>query len=203
MLTITKVSLATNIKMETKEKILTQLEEYSRRFPEEKAEAGLLIQFVKEHDGEQLINRKNFSGHLTTSAFIVDESGEALLLLKHKSLNRWLQPGGHVDSTDASLIVSAIREACEETGFDAAHLHLVSNNIFDIDSHVIPENITKQEPSHVHHDIRYLFRCSNSKSLAISLEESTDSFWIPFSDLAENEDFYWVNEKIKSFNMTK
>jgi 8-oxo-dGTP pyrophosphatase MutT (NUDIX family) len=185
--------------METKEEILEQLNKYVEKYPEGKEEAEAVIQFVNEHEGEDLVSRKNFRGHITTSAFIIDENADALLLLKHKSLERWLQPGGHVDATDASLADSALREACEETGLDAGSLTLVSNNIFDVDSHLIPENIKKQEPGHVHHDIRFLFKCSNSNSLNISLEESTDSKWIPFSDLSDNEDFYWVREKIEGF----
>lgn len=184
--------------METKEEILEQLDEYLKKYPAEIEEVKPLLQFLIEHEGDSLINRKNFAGHITTSAFIVNESTAALLLLKHKSLNRWLQPGGHVDVTDASLAASALREACEETGLGTEHLELLSNHIFDIDSHLIPPNIRKNEPGHVHHDIRFLFQCSCSQSINISFEESTDSQWIPFSQLTGNEDFYWVEEKIRA-----
>lgn len=183
--------------MESKEAILTLVEEYLSKFPGEKERASQLIQFVKQYEGEALFNRKNFTGHITTSAFITNEKDDSLLLLKHKFLNRWLQPGGHVDATDKSLVASALREACEETGLSASDIELVSAEIFDIDSHNIPENTTKQEPAHVHHDIRFLFTCSYSNPLSISLEESTDSKWILFSELADNEDFYWVERKIK------
>ncbi|MCW3107393.1 MAG: family hydrolase [Segetibacter sp.] len=185
--------------METKEEILELLNLYLKKYSQENEETNPLIQFLNEHEGEELINRKNFTGHITASAFIIDEDAKALLLLKHKSLNRWLQPGGHVDSTDASLVVAALREACEETGLAEEDLTLLSNNIFDVNSHHIPANMRKSEPGHVHHDIRFLFQCSNSQSLKISLEESTDSKWISFSHLFDNEDFYWVEEKTRAF----
>ncbi len=102
--------------MERKEEILKLAHEYTERCPEQKEEAEPLILFLNGHAWPALIDRKNFTGHITTSAFIIDKSAKALLLLKHKSLNRWLQPGGHVDVTDASLIASAAREASEETG---------------------------------------------------------------------------------------
>lgn len=185
--------------METKGEILEQLRLYASRFIDEQEEVEPIIQFVNQFEGDDLINRKNFTGHITTSAFIVNENEDELLLLKHKALNRWLQPGGHVDTTDETLIASAVREAVEETGLRAEQLQLVSNFIFDIDSHAIPANSKKQEPAHVHHDVRFLFRCTNSNVLNISFEESTDSNWTPFSQLKDNADFYWVEEKIKVF----
>lgn len=184
--------------METKEEIVKLVGDYVRRFPDDEAETQSISVFLNNHTGADLINRKNFTGHLTTSAFIINEDATALLLLKHKSLNRWLQPGGHVDDTDTSLVASALREAYEETGFAANDLQLLSNSIFDIDSHHIPENTKKQEPAHVHHDIRFLFRCSNSQSIDISLEESTDSKWIAFSALETDKDFGKVIKKIQA-----
>src|SRR3954466_14998933 len=101
--------------METREEIRALIERYHTRFPGEEAEVQPLVNFIDQFDGETLISRKNFTGHLTTSAFIVDQQAAALLLLKHKFLNRWLQPGGHVDTGDASLVAAALREAVEET----------------------------------------------------------------------------------------
>lgn len=185
--------------METKEVILTQIHQYLQKFPLEKEEVNPLIQFVNEQEGQELFNRKNFIGHITTSAFIVDENRQALLLLKHKALNRWLQPGGHVDTSDVSLKDAALREAIEETGLNIQQLELLSDNIFDVDSHHIPANPRKQEPAHTHHDLRFLFQCSHPLSLNISMEESTEGKWIPFLQLKDNADFFWVQEKLKGF----
>lgn len=184
--------------METKEEILELVNQYIKNFSDEKDSTVSLTRFVDAHTGDELIDRKNFAGHITTSAFIINENANALLLLKHKSLNRWLQPGGHVDATDASLTASALREACEETGLDTQDLELLSNSIFDINSHHIPENPRKQEPFHFHHDIRYLFKCLHARPLNISLEESTDSKWILFEELDVDKDFGAVIKKIKA-----
>ena len=185
--------------MESKEEILELLNKYANTYKEGKEESEQIIQFLYNHPQEEIFDRKNFTGHITTSAFIINEDADSLLLLKHKSLNRWLQPGGHVDATDLSLAMAALREACEETGLGLSNLELLSTDIFDVDSHYIPENMRKQEPSHVHHDIRFLFQCLSSKAINISLEESTGSQWISLSDLKDNEDFYWFPEKIKKW----
>lgn len=184
--------------METKEQIVQQVKQYTKRFPEEQERSAALIEFVNAFDGGELISRKNFTGHITASAFIVDNRASALLLLEHRSLARWLQPGGHVDNTDSSLADAARREAAEETGLSKEFLELVSAEIFDVDSHPIPENVRKQEPAHVHHDVRFLFRCIASKEINISLEESTASRWVPFPELTDNKDFYWFEKKLKN-----
>ncbi len=181
--------------MESKEEILDLVHQYLVKFPEEDAKP--IISFIQDHEGEAIFSRNNFDGHITASAFITDEKAELLLLLKHTSLNRWLQPGGHVDIIDNSLIASALREATEETGLSADVLKPLSNTIFDIDSHTIPANLKKQEPEHIHHDVRFLFQCSNSLPLKISLEESEDSKWIQFSELKGDADFGKIAQKIQ------
>lgn len=185
--------------MQSKDKLLSFVLQYANTGEKEKKESEPLLRFLEKFEGNNLIYRKNFDGHITASAFIVNKDLTALLLLKHKALNRWLQPGGHIDASDTSVADAALREACEETGLSQQHLILESNDIFDIDSHNIPANDKKSEPAHVHHDIRYLFRCNNSSFLNISLSESTDSKWIALNDLTTNADFYWVANKIEAF----
>jgi len=181
--------------METKAEILTLLRQYIEQYANEQNELKEIYSFVENHYGKQLFDRKNFNGHITTSAFIINENRDRLLLLKHKFLNRWLQPGGHVDSTDTSLIAAAQREGEEETGLGSVNLQTVSSKIFDVDSHLIPENKKKQEFAHTHHDIRFLFQSSTS-TISIADEESTGSKWVLLTDLRANEAFSRVAKKI-------
>lgn len=185
--------------MNYKDEIYSLVHQYVQKFTGEKDRSQPLLDFLAQYHGEELISRNNFTGHITTSAFIVNRQGDELLLLKHKSLDRWLQPGGHVDSTDPSLIASALREAVEETGISSEQLRLLSADIFDIDSHRIPGNTRKHEPAHVHHDVRFLFQYVATAALNISLEESTDSKWIPIAELNDTHDFNWFERKLKAF----
>lgn len=41
----------------------------------------------------------------------------------------------------------------------------------DIDTHPIPDNPKKQEPSHFHHDFRYVFFLDHQQEIALQLEE--------------------------------
>ena len=72
-------------------------------------------------------------GHITGSAWVVDTTGDRVLLVYHRKLGRWLQPGGHCDGDPDALAV-ALRETCEESGLDVRSL---DDTIFDIDVHGI------------------------------------------------------------------
>lgn len=72
-------------------------------------------------------------------------------LIYHKTLDRWLQPGGHAEPEEPDLLTVSLREAQEELG-----IVLDPNQalLLDLDVHRIPE--TKKYPSHLHFDFRYL-----------------------------------------------
>ena len=57
--------------------------------------------------------------HVTGSAFIVGPRG--IVLLRHRRLGIWVQPGGHVDAGETPWD-GARREAVEETGLPVRHL---------------------------------------------------------------------------------
>ena len=98
-------------------------------------------------------NRNNFNpGHVTGSAFIVDDSLCNVLLIFHTKLHRWLQPGGHVEPSDISIAHTASRELMEETGM---FVEAKKMTFFDIDVHKIPPQ--KNDPKHLHFDFRFVY----------------------------------------------
>jgi 8-oxo-dGTP pyrophosphatase MutT (NUDIX family) len=99
------------------------------------------------------LSRTEPSAHFTASAFVVDEDVERACLVTHVKLARLLQPGGHIEDSDASVEEAALREAREETALKL-ELHPVAPRPFDLDIHEIPER--PGEPAHFHLDVRYL-----------------------------------------------
>jgi 8-oxo-dGTP pyrophosphatase MutT (NUDIX family) len=107
--------------------------------------------------------RDNSAGHVTASAIVARRGGprrgvarpggEAFLLVFHRKLRRWLQPGGHVEHADASAFEAALREAREETGIREFEAPL-GRTILDVDVHEIPAR--RNEPAHHHFDVRFL-----------------------------------------------
>lgn len=132
-----------------------------------------------------LFDRKRFSpGHLTGSAFILNTAEKNLLLVHHGKLDRWLQPGGHGEPGETDPFAVALREAQEETGIleltpvPSAPFPLP----FDLDVHTIPAR--KDEPAHLHLDIRYLFVAPKGAD-PVASPESRAIAWRPVSDLTD------------------
>jgi 8-oxo-dGTP pyrophosphatase MutT (NUDIX family) len=141
--------------------------------------ATACVHFLDE--ARQPFHRETTAGHFTGSAWLVDASGERVLLTRHRKLRRWLQLGGHADG-DSDLAAVALREAHEESGLTGLR---VEPEIFDVDRHWIPER--KNEPGHWHYDVRYVVRTGGSEDFAMS-DESLELAWISIRQLAEAED---------------
>jgi 8-oxo-dGTP pyrophosphatase MutT (NUDIX family) len=115
--------------------------------PEAQHHRDLVLGFVADHHDAAL--RTNLRGHLTGSALVVDGAAERTLLMLHRKLGRWFQPGGHADG-DTSLPAVAWREATEETGINGLTVLVPA---IDVDVH---EVAPPGEIPHLHLDVRYL-----------------------------------------------
>ncbi len=118
-------------------------------------------------------------GHFTASAFVLSPDGARTLLIRHRTLGLWLQPGGHFEPGDATLTEAAAREAEEETG---VCLGAVEQELFHVDVHRVPANLRRGEATHLHHDLRVLFRAASDQLVA--REEVAGAAWFSWEDLA-------------------
>ena len=123
--------------------------------------------------------RSHAAGHMTGSAWLLNPAGDKALLTLHHNLQRWMQTGGHADGDPDTLRV-ALKEAEEESGITG--IVPITEEIFDIDIHLIPARPAKGEPAHYHYDVRYLLRAPHEQ-YAIS-HESDDLTWWSAEDFA-------------------
>ncbi len=153
-----------------------QLRHYAGNWPEE---AGTVAEFIELlADADDPFRRERLAGHFTASAWLVDATGERVLLTHHRKLDRWLQLGGHADG-DQNLARVALREAEEESGLVGL---AVEPDIFDLDRHWIPER--GDVPGHWHYDVRYVVRTTASDAFVVS-EESLALAWREIAALGD------------------
>ena len=132
-----------------------------------------VLAFVAAHG--DAAHRTNQEGHLTGSALVVDASATRTLLMLHRKLGRWFQPGGHADG-DTNLAAVALREATEETGIAGLRVAVPA---IDVDVHEVRP---PAEPPHLHLDTRYLVVAPPGAHEQAN-EESLALRWVTEADL--------------------
>lgn len=154
----------------------------ARHEPADEGEADDLRRirdFVARH--VRPFDRSIAEGHLTGSAITIARSGARVLLLHHRKLERWLQPGGHADPGETAGEQVALREALEETGISGLELHPRAPRPLDVDVHEIPAR--RGEPAHLHLDLRYLVTAPDGAEPSRAAAEARSVRWFPWDEL--------------------
>jgi ADP-ribose pyrophosphatase YjhB (NUDIX family) len=138
--------------------------------PEETASLERITHFINAH--ADCFERAR-SGHITSSAWVVNHEGTHALLTHHRKFNIWLQLGGHNDG-DHDCACVALKEAHEESGIE--QLVLYKPGIFDIDVHELPNACA------YHYDIRYVIQAPAGARYIVS-EESHALAWVPIDKI--------------------
>jgi len=177
-----------------RQQLLDLLKRYRTRFMDEAGFRVRAIDFVERH--EDCFFRELWPVHVTGSTWVVNSRRDKVLLLHHKKLDQWFQPGGHADG-DADILKVALKETSEETGLDPDYISLVSDNVFDVDIHTIQANT--QDPRHEHIDVRFLVEIDDSVVVPGN-DESHDVVWVSLNQVSRynnNRSTYRMIEKTR------
>jgi 8-oxo-dGTP pyrophosphatase MutT (NUDIX family) len=176
-----------------RKELLNLLTHYRSRFMEEEAFIRRAIDFVKQH--EKIFDRET-PIHVTGSAWVVSPDRELVMLMHHRKLNQWFQPGGHADG-DADILRVALRECAEETGLEPSHIRLIDSSIFDVDLHATPA--MGKTPPHEHIDIRFVVEIDDWLTIPGN-DESHAVEWFPLYQVLRhnnNRSTYRMLEKTR------
>ena len=121
------------------------------RTPLDERERESVRRFVEFYDDlDDPLSQESDPIHVTGSGIVVGPRG--VVLLEHKRLGFWLQPGGHVDAGETPW-AAALRECEEETGLDVSFAG-------PLDGDGVPElvhvDVHAGGRGHTHLDLRYL-----------------------------------------------
>ncbi len=114
------------------------------------------------------------TAHVTASAIVLDDSGRQTALVLHRRLGLWVQPGGHLEPGDTSILAGAAREAGEETGLPALVFRAAP---LQLSRHRAPCGVAE-----THLDMQFLATTSSDAAPVVS-EESQDVRWFEVTAL--------------------
>jgi 8-oxo-dGTP pyrophosphatase MutT (NUDIX family) len=126
-------------------------------------------------------SRNCLGAHLTVSSLICAAGESQVLLTLHSRIGRWLQTGGHIESTDSTLEAAAVREAHEESGL--VDLALAPSPLL-LSRHEAPCGSVR--PTY-HLDVQYLVIAGRTVSPKIG-DESIDVRWFAHDQLPAVDD---------------
>lgn len=154
---------------------------YLAHFPAEKPRVQPLERVLASGRHRAPIARQS-PAHITAGAVLVDPESRTVLQIRHRQLDRWLLPGGHVEPSDRSLPEAAHRELMEETGEAGRQASLALSYPVDIDVHVIPARPERGEGEHLHFDFRFVFTMSSGE-IELASEEVEEFRWAELGGL--------------------
>ena len=131
--------------------LLRQLEAYSPPEPEIRSH-NEIVAFLRDPADPFSVDRYE-PGHVTAGGLVLSSDLGLVLLIHHRRLDMWIEPGGHVDPTDADVVATATREVGEETG--VTDIVPVGGGVLTVDAHEIPAY--RSQPAHTHYNISYGF----------------------------------------------
>ena len=158
--------------------VLDHLSNYRSEDHSQMEVAQSMMRFGREF-GDDALHCPCAPGHFTASSLVVDRGSGRFVVLLHTKLQKWLQPGGHVDG-NSNLPAAALREAIEETGITDLEVALPA---VDLDIHEVRP--PKEEP-HLHYDVRFLVLAPTGSEL-VGNHESREIRWVSLVDLESLE----------------
>lgn len=161
--------------------ILAAIAAYLERYPDEAEQLAEPLRVLAEGEGVDFTSRRNFQLHVTVGALLVRDEAE-ILLVEHLAYGILLQPGGHLEPTDTTLVDAAVRELTEETGIDPETVVCVSPTPAYIEYGPVPARPAKDEPEHFHFDIGYAFATADGDVGRIQESEVSGANWYPLGE---------------------
>ena len=128
--------------------------------------------------------------HLVTSVFVFNPENQKFLMIKHKKVGKWLQPGGHLEKGEKPH-EAGIREVFEETGIKVRIMNQLA----------ISEYIS--EKTHVHVDFSYLAYPLENQKETVNHGETDGLSWFSLKEILSDgfdtfEDVRFLCKKIQS-----
>lgn len=170
--------------------IIKDIKKYNPINEQEESDKKVFLKLLNTFD--DVLTRNNPFGHLTSSAFVVNEDLTKAIMVHHNTYGGFIYPGGHADG-ESNLLTIAIREVLEETGINTTPL---SKEIFSIQALSANGHFKrgKYVTSHTDFDILYLLQAKTEDMFKIRIKENENSQvkWFDLEDTYNDEVVEWI-----------
>lgn len=163
---------------------IKQIVDFSPANEQEAQDKKVILDYIKKFP-HNILSRENEFAHITSSAFIMNESFDKALMIHHNIRNVWAWTGGHVDG-DSDLLHIAIKEAKEETGVKnliALTEDIVSLDILPVVGHM---RRNKYVSGHLHLSVAYILIADEKEKLMVKEDENSDVRWFGLDKFTED-----------------
>ncbi|NLT95389.1 MAG: NUDIX hydrolase [Clostridia bacterium] len=159
---------------------LEQIKKYTPYNEQEAQDKEVILQCIEAFD--DVLTRNNRLAHITSSAFVVNQTKDKVLMVHHNIYNSWSWTGGHADGAE-DLLAVALRELAEETGVKNARP--LTNDIFSLDIIPVIGHFKKGQyvSAHVHLSVAYLVEADDSQPLVVKDDENSGVKWVPVEEV--------------------
>ena len=170
-----------------------QLTAYVPGNEQEARDRELMLDFLRR--GETPFERTNQTAHFTASAWVTSAGRDRVLMIWHNIYRSWAWTGGHADG-ERDLLAVARREAEEETGVSGLRPVSgapISLEILTVSGH---EKRGQYVPSHLHHNVTYLFEADDRAPLRAKPDENSGVCWFSPEEALAACSEPWMAERV-------
>ncbi len=174
-----------------------QIQEYIAYNEQEENDKKIMLNYIESnHD---VLTRSNEIAHFTASAWVINPSGNKLLMIYHNIYKSWAWTGGHADGEE-NLLSVAIREVQEETGI--TKVVPVTENIFSLEILTVDGHIKKGTyiSSHLHLNVTFLLKAPEDEILIAKPDENSGVKWMEIEEAVSASSEPWMQVIYRKLN---
>lgn len=160
-----------------------QIREYLPACEQEERDQQLMLQYLRLFP-KTIGTRQCEIGHMTASSLIFNEDRGKLLMVYHNIYRSWSWTGGHADG-ETDLLLTAMREAKEETGIKEVRPIFCKAQSLDILPVWGHFKRGRYVSSHQHLNLTYFLEADEEEVLKVKADENSGVVWIPLGELAK------------------
>ena len=178
-------------------KLQEEIKNFQPETDAEKAEKNSFLQFIRAF-GDRVLFRENLAGHLTASAWVVNQRRDKVLMIFHNLYKSWSWPGGHADGEN-DLLQVALKETTEETSL--RHVRAIMEEPFDLNIMAVQSHWKKGKfvPGHLHYNVVYVLEADEKEPVKPKKDENSGVMWLDNDNIEEyckNDQAFLCYERI-------